>query len=183
MDEYVELAKAAIATYVKKKASLKAPETLSAEMLQLQSAIFVSIKKDGMLRGCIGTIQPCCACMAEEIIQNAISACSRDPRFPAVRKEEIQELCVSVDVLSEPEPVQSVEELNTTRFGVIVSNGYRRGLLLPNLEGVDTVQDQLMIALQKAGIWAREEYAVERFEVIRHEEGGSTWPSVFEQCV
>jgi len=135
--------------------------------------VFVSIKKHGALRGCIGTISPVYDCIADEIINNAISACSRDPRFDPVKPEEINSLSVSVDLLAEAEPVSSVADLDVVRYGVIVSRGYRRGLLLPNLEGVDTVEYQLQIALSKAGINPAEKYSIERFEVARHEEGGS----------
>ena len=111
-DGYVELAKAAIFAFTEKGTVLEIPERLAEQMRTNRAAVFVSIKKNGQLRGCIGTIIPCYACVAEEVIQNAISACSRDPRFTPVRKEEIPELCVSVDVLTEPEPIASIEELD-----------------------------------------------------------------------
>ena len=179
-DEYVELAKAAIARYAEAETVLAIPQELPDSMRQNRAAVFVSIKKRGQLRGCIGTIIPCCECVAEEVIQNAISACSRDPRFPPVRENEIHDLSVSVDVLTEPEPVLSADELDPSRYGVIVSSGYRRGLLLPDLAGVDSVEDQLMIALQKGGIRTHEAYQMERFEVIRHETCADRWPSVFD---
>lgn len=136
-----------------------------------KAGVFVSIHKNGALRGCIGTISPVCETVAEEIVRNAVSAGTCDPRFPAVRESELPYLSYSVDVLGEAEPVKDVGELDVRRYGVIVSKGRRRGLLLPDLDGVDTVEEQLRIARQKAGI--REEdadVAVERFEVIRHGE-------------
>ena len=107
--------------------------------------------------------------IAEEIIENAISAATEDPRFPVVSKDELKDLDISVDILGEPEPVESLDELDAEVYGVIVRSGFRRGLLLPNLEGVDSPRKQIAIALQKAGIGFHEKYQVERFQVIRHE--------------
>lgn len=121
-----------------------------------------------MLRGCIGTIEPTQGNIALEIIENAISAGMKDPRFEPVEEEELPYLIYSVDVLMEPEPISSMEELDVEKYGVIVSKGFRRGLLLPNIEGVDTPQEQVKIALQKANISEYEDYKLERFEVIRH---------------
>ena len=100
--------------------------------------------------------------------QNAVSACSRDPRFPPVTAAELDSLEYSVDVLGQPEPVTSPDQLNVKKYGVIVSCGGRRGLLLPDLEGVDTVEQQINIARQKGGISSQEKYTLERFEVVRH---------------
>jgi AmmeMemoRadiSam system protein A len=138
-------------------------------MMEERAGVFVSLKKHGQLRGCIGTIAPTCPCIADEIIQNAISAGTKDPRFSPVRESELDDIVYSVDVLGEPEPVDDVSQLDVIRYGVIVSSGYKRGLLLPNLEGVDTVEQQVEIARQKAGIGRNEDYSLERFEVIRHE--------------
>ena len=121
------------------------------------------------MRGCIGTISPVCRNVAEEIIQNAVSAGIHDPRFPSVREEELPLLEYSVDVLGGTERIQSEDQLDPLRYGVIVTRGRKRGLLLPNLEGVDTVEEQLSIARQKAGIREDEtDVELERFEVIRH---------------
>ena len=128
----------------------------------------MSLKEDGKLRGCIGTIQAVQGCLAEEIIANAVSACSQDPRFSPVETWEVDRLTVSVDVLGETEGISSPEELDVGRYGVIVTKGSKRGLLLPNLEGVDTVEQQIDIARQKGGINSREKYTLERFEVVRH---------------
>jgi AMMECR1 domain-containing protein len=106
--------------------------------------------------------------VADEIIRNAVSAGMEDPRFPPVKQEELPYLSYKVDVLGEPEPVQSKEQLDPKRYGVIVSSGYRRGLLLPDLDGVDTVEEQLRIACLKAGISPSEPYQISRFEVVRH---------------
>ncbi|MFZ5649883.1 MAG: AmmeMemoRadiSam system protein A [Bacillota bacterium] len=132
------------------------------------AGVFVSLKKDGMLRGCIGTIFPQYSNTIEETINNAISAGHRDPRFHPVRPEELDDLDISVDVLHAPEPVKGKEGLDPARYGVIVRSGRRQGLLLPNLEGVDTVDQQIDIARQKAGIGPGEPIEIERFEVVRH---------------
>jgi len=137
------------------------------ELKKHQAGAFVSLKKNGQLRGCIGTIQPVYENLAEEIAANAISAGTRDPRFMPVSQSEMDSLSYSVDILGEAEPCRR-QDLDPKRYGVIVTSGQRRGLLLPDLEGVDTVEQQLTIALQKAGIKANEPYAIERFEVKRY---------------
>lgn len=131
-----------------------------------KAGAFVSIKKSGQLRGCIGTFLPVHENLAQEIAASALSAGLKDPRFVPVSAGELESLVYSVDILSEPEPCQK-EELNPKTYGVIVSLGSRRGLLLPDLEGIDTVEEQLSIALQKGGISPHENYAIERFEVKR----------------
>ncbi|MCX7614297.1 MAG: AmmeMemoRadiSam system protein A [Clostridiales bacterium] len=167
-DEYVRLARLSLETYIMDNKRMKRPELLTAELLLRRAGVFVSLKKDGRLRGCIGTITPLTSCVADEIIRNAISAATEDPRFEPVTKEELPFLVYSVDVLDEAEPVSSIKELDVKRYGVIVTSGKRRGLLLPNLEGVDTEEQQVQIALQKAGILQGENYQIERFEVVRH---------------
>ena len=146
------------------------PEDLPEEMLQRRAGVFVSLHKDGRLRGCIGTIQATRRNIAEEIMENAVSASTRDPRFGPVLPEELDTLEIGVDVLGDTEKIQSKDELDVKHYGVIVSKGFRRGLLLPNLDGVDTVEEQIAIALSKAGISPREKnFEMERFEVVRHE--------------
>lgn len=167
-DPYVKLARASVESWVRNRKRLNVPEGLPDEMLSKRAGAFVSIHKNGQLRGCIGTISAAEDSIAEEIIQNAISACSRDPRFSPITEEELQYLEISVDILGRPEPVGSASMLDVKRYGVIVSCGTRRGLLLPNLEGVDTVEDQVRIARQKGGISSHERYSLQRFEVVRH---------------
>lgn len=179
VDPYVALARASVETYVRTGKPLELSDYLEnhteqgelpKEMLNNQAGVFISIHEWGELRGCIGTIAPTTACIAEEIIQNAISASMRDPRFPAIEVGELGYLEISVDVLGETEPVSSAKELDPKRYGVIVTKGFRRGLLLPNLDGVNTVEDQVTIAKQKAGIRVSDtDVELERFEVIRHE--------------
>jgi len=137
-----------------------------------KAGVFVSLHKKGKLRGCIGTYLPSQPSIAEEIIENAISAATRDPRFPPMKEEELKDVEISVDVLSEPEPVKSKKELDPKKYGVIVSKGWQKGLLLPDLKGVDTVEYQLEIAKQKAGLFGipDEELDIYCFTVTRYEE-------------
>jgi AmmeMemoRadiSam system protein A len=165
---YVKWARQALETYVIEGTISKIPEDLPAEMLRRRAGVFVSLKKDGELRGCIGTFMPTRDNVSEEILHNAIAAGTEDPRFHPVTPEELEDIVYSVDVLTSPEPVDSLDQLDPKRYGVIVKKGYRTGLLLPDLEGVDTVEEQLKIALQKAGIWPEKGYKIERFEVERH---------------
>ncbi|MBO5077124.1 MAG: AmmeMemoRadiSam system protein A [Clostridia bacterium] len=167
-DPYVRLARASVEAWVRRRERIAVPEGLPEEMVKRRAGAFVSLHKNGQLRGCIGTILATRKSLAEEIISNAISACSRDNRFSPVRPDELCSLEISVDVLSEPEPVDSPAELDVKRYGVIVSHGPKRGLLLPDLDGVDTVEDQIGIARRKGGISADEPYRLERFEVVRH---------------
>jgi MEMO1 family protein len=167
-DSYIALARKALETYVKQKKVMDIPPGLPDEMQKDTAGTFVSIKMHGQLRGCIGTISPTQDNIAGEIIQNAISAGTRDPRFEPVESDELDSLVYSVDILREPEPISSTDMLDVKKYGVIVRSGFRSGLLLPNLEGVETPQKQVEIALSKAGISPREEYSMERFEVVRH---------------
>ncbi|MCR4432335.1 MAG: AmmeMemoRadiSam system protein A [Tepidanaerobacteraceae bacterium] len=167
-DPYVRLARQTLETYVKEGRIPEIPADLPEDMLAGRAGVFVSIKKHGELRGCIGTYLPTRKNIAEEIQHNAISAGCEDPRFDPVKPEELPELVYSVDVLTKPEPVDSPDKLDPKRYGVIVKKGYRSGLLLPDLEGVDTVEEQISIALRKAGISPDEDYKLERFEVVRH---------------
>ncbi len=167
-DAYVRLARASVESYVRDRRRISIPDDLPREMLEKRAGAFVSIHKHGELRGCIGTISPVTDCIAQEIIDNAVSAATRDPRFPAIQPDELKWLYISVDVLREAEDIDSKEQLDVKRYGVIVTSGRKRGLLLPDLEGVDTVDKQIEIAKQKAGIRGFEKYSLQRFEVIRH---------------
>lgn len=145
------------------------PEYVTERMLKERAGVFVSIKKDGNLRGCIGTIYPTQENIAKEIIRNAVAAGFHDPRFEEVTEDELDSLVYDVDILSAPEKVTSISELDPKKYGVIVRKGARQGLLLPDLEGVDTIEEQLKIACRKAGIdYAREDFEIERFTVERH---------------
>jgi len=166
MHPLVRLARRTVEAFVRKDEVVR-PKRLSAEMKQ-RAGVFVSIHKLGELRGCIGTFEPQHANVAEEIVANAISSAMRDPRFSPVTKKELKKLDYSIDVLSRPEPVESIEQLDPKRYGVIVEAGWRKGLLLPDLEGVNTVEEQVRICRLKAGIEPDEEVKLYRFEVKRY---------------
>ena len=167
-DPCVQLARASLESYILSRKIIDVPQDLPEDLTARRAGAFVSIHEHGQLRGCIGTISPARSNLAEEIIFNAISASTRDPRFPPIRKEELPFLEINVDVLGEPEDIESEDDLDVKRYGVIVTNGLRRGLLLPDLDGVDTVQQQIAIAKQKAGIASYEKVSLQRFEVVRH---------------
>lgn len=167
-DAYVKLARYTIEHYVKEGVMPRLPEGLPDEMMNNRSGVFVSLHKDGQLRGCIGTFKPTRDYLALEIMHNAISACSRDPRFDPVTPDELASLVYSVDVLGDVERIEDINALDPKRYGVIVSHGQKRGLLLPNLPGVSTVMEQLEIARSKAGMYEDEPCDLARFEVVRH---------------
>jgi len=168
MHPLVKLAKETIESFVQTGREPAPPDPLPAEM-QGEAGAFVSIHdKAGDLRGCIGTIEPTQPSLAQEVIRNAVAAATRDPRFSLIEPHELVGLDIKVDVLMPPEPVAGPEDLDVQRYGVIVESGWRRGLLLPDLEGVDTVEMQVGIALQKAGIRPDEDYQLQRFEVKRY---------------
>ena len=167
-DPYVRLARKSLEEYIRKGRRISMPEDLPEEMRKTRAGAFVSIHKHGKLRGCIGTIEPVTDCVAQEIIRNAVSASTQDPRFDPITPDELKWLEINVDVLGKPERIDSIAQLDVKRYGVIVSCGGRRGLLLPDLDGVDTPEQQVSIALQKGGIRGSEKYRMERFEVIRH---------------
>lgn len=165
----VRLARLSFETYVREGKSIPVPDVFPKEWTTRRAGVFVSLHKRGELRGCIGTISPLTGSIAEEIIMNAVSAAVHDPRFRPVTAEELPEIDCSVDVLSPAEDIRGPEELDVKRYGVIVSSHGRRGLLLPNLDGVDTVEEQIDIARRKAGISLGEPYKLQRFEVVRYE--------------
>ena len=167
MHPLVRLAKETVEEYVTNGEIISPPPDLPAEMTG-EAGVFVSLKKNGELRGCIGTLQPTRENIALEIIQNAVSAATQDPRFPPVTTSELGEIEYSVDVLSEPEKISGKDELDPKKYGIIVQSGERRGLLLPDLEGVDTAEEQIRIAAMKAGIYSAEEIELYRFEVKRY---------------
>ena len=167
---YVKLARQSLNYYFKNKRLMIASDDLPKEMLEEKHGVFVSLKKFGQLRGCIGTIFPTTDSVANEIIRNAIQAALADPRFLEVTEGELVDIDISVDVLTDPIKATK-EELNPKIYGVIVSKGQNRGLLLPDLEGINTVEEQLSIACQKGEIDPNGDYDIEKFEVIRYKEG------------
>jgi len=167
-DAYVRLAREAIEAWVQKRQEIQPSVDIPEEMLHTRAGAFVSIHKNGALRGCIGTTAPTRKNLAQEIIENAESAATRDPRFSPITEDELPWLDISVDVLGTPEEIGSPDELDVKRYGVIVSSGRKRGLLLPDLSGVDTVEQQISIAMKKGGIRKNEPVRLQRFEVVRH---------------
>jgi hypothetical protein len=168
MHPLVALAKEAVELYIRNGSILTIPEHgLPAESTQ-RAGVFVCLKSKGMLRGCIGTFQPAEPDVAHEIVRNAISAATCDPRFPCIQDHELGALEYSVDVLSPTEAVEDKSMLDPKRYGVIVQAGGKRGLLLPDLEGVDTAEQQISIAMQKAGIAPGTPVKLFRFEVKRY---------------
>ncbi len=166
MSPLVKLARQTVESYVKEG---KVPQvTEPTPEMRERAGVFVSIHKEGELRGCIGTFEPVTGNVAEEVIANAVSSATRDPRFPPVTPGELEDLEYSVDVLTRPEPVEGPEALDCKKYGVIAQCGWRRGLLLPDLEGVDSVDYQIAICRQKAGIHPDEPVKLYRFEVKRY---------------
>lgn len=169
MHPLVLLAKETVELYVKnRKVREVRDEELTPEMKE-RAGVFVCLKIRGMLRGCIGTFEPRELTIAHETVRNAINAASCDPRFTCVRSDELDSIEYTVDVLTQPERIMDKNELDPRKYGVIVQAGQRRGLLLPDLEGVDTVEYQISIAMQKAGISAGTSVELYRFEVRRYQ--------------
>ena len=164
----VILARKSIIYYLQNRKKLPLPDDLTPELIDQQAGVFVSLKKGGRLRGCIGTFLPNKSSIALEIIENAVSAALYDPRFSPVTFDEVESLSISVDILSPPEIVKDINLLDPRKYGVIVSCGHKKGLLLPDLEGVDTVEQQIDIARQKAGIYRGENFKIERFQIKRY---------------
>jgi len=161
----VKLAKETVESYIREGKTPQAEELIP-EMKE-RAGVFVSIHKHGELRGCIGTFEPTKDNVAEEVITNAISSATKDPRFPPVAVSELDDLEYSVDILTEPEPAKNMGRLDPKKYGVIVESGFRRGLLLPDLEGVDSVEEQVAICRLKACISAGEPVKLYRFQVRR----------------
>ena len=188
MNPLVSLAKQAVENFIKEGKVLSLPADLSEEFLAKRAGTFVTIEKDGQLRGCIGTYLPTRINVAEEIIRNAIAAATEDYRFGPIQKEELPRLSYTIYILSYPEPVKNVKELDPKKFGIIVKTGpftypnqenvvfngvvpYKTGLLLSDLEGVDTIEKQLSIACQKGGIDPeKEKIFIYRFTVEKYQQ-------------
>ncbi|MDI6603129.1 MAG: AmmeMemoRadiSam system protein A [Patescibacteria group bacterium] len=186
MNPYILLAKQAVENFIKEGKIIEPPRDLPEEFLNKRAGTFVTIEKDGELRGCIGTYLPTRVNIAEEIIRNAIAAATEDYRFEPIKIDELPKLSYTVYILSYPEPVKDLKELDPKKFGIIVKTGpltypnqdnvvfdgvvpYKTGLLLPDLDGVDTVEKQIAIACQKGGIDPQREkifiykFTVEKF--------------------
>ncbi|MDX9715326.1 MAG: AmmeMemoRadiSam system protein A [Dissulfurispiraceae bacterium] len=168
MHPFAALAKSAVEEYIRNGSILPEPEELSSD-LQSTAAAFICLKSHGDLRGCIGTFMPAYKNLFYEIVNNSIAAATKDPRFEPVSADELGDIQYTVDVLSEPEKVEDISELDPKKYGVIVSKGNNRGLLLPDLEGVNTVEEQLRIAKMKAYIDPNDDdISISRFVVQRY---------------
>lgn len=175
MDIYIKLAKNTIKTFLLTQKVLEVSDDLSSQLLTKRAGVFICFKNKGELRGCIGTFMPVYNNLAEEIINNTMAAATEDYRFMPISADELDQLKITIDILSEPQKIEDEEinQLNPKVFGVVVKSedGYRTGLLLPDLEGVDTIEEQISIACQKAGIdHYTENFTVYKFTVERHEE-------------
>ena len=167
-DSFVQWARRCVETFVKTGKPIEFQNDLPEELMQTKAGVFVTLKENGQLRGCIGTFEAARENIAQEIWHNAVSACSQDHRFSPVRPEELDDIVYSVDVLTKPQPVNDVSALNPKVDGIIVQSGAKRGLLLPDLEGIDTLDQQIAIAKQKAGIASDEKVQLFHFQVKRH---------------
>lgn len=149
---------------------VKPPENLPEEFLNKKSGVFVTIEKQGKLRGCIGTYLPARENVAKEIISNAIGASTEDYRFGLINKEELPYLSYTVYILSEPELVKDIKELDPKKYGIIIKSGLKSGLLLPDLGGVDTIEKQVSITCQKGRINPEiENIIIYKFTAEKHE--------------
>ena len=169
-DALVALARQAVETVVRGGRPPE-PDPIGPDQGPARAGVFVSLHlPDGSLRGCVGTFEPTRRTLAEEVVGSAVGAATRDPRFLPVRPNELEGLRLAVDVLEEPEDIEGVEQLDPSRYGVIVrTDDGRQALLLPDLEGVDTAEKQLSIVCRKGHIDPRRDrYRLQRFRVTRH---------------
>ena len=166
--DIVKLARFTVENFVRTGEKPEQPADVPKELRETRAGAFVSLHEFGELRGCIGTFMATQECIADEIMENAVSSCSRDPRFPPVTADDLDHLVYSVDILGELEEVDSEEALDPKKYGVFVRSGWKSGILLPDLDGVDTVEEQLSIAKRKAGIDPDEPVSMYRFEVQRY---------------
>ena len=167
-DEYVKLARMTLKEFLSTGKIIDIPEDMGDEFFKRKGGVFVSLKDSGGLRGCIGTTGGIESNLGREIIRNAIKAGTEDPRFDPLSLEELIDLEITVDVLSVPKPTDDIKELDPKKFGVIVYNEYKQGVLLPDLKGIETGYEQIKIALNKAGIEENEDYSIKLFTVTRH---------------
>ena len=188
MHPLVQLSKAAVENYLERGEVISPPENFPKKFLKKKAGTFVTIKKDGELKGCIGTYLPVQENIAKEVIRNAISAATEDYRFEPIKKEELSSLSYTIYILKEPELVKDIKKLNPKKYGVIVKsipvisldNGTKRlfssqtsiksGLLLPDLKDIDTPEKQISVACQKGGIDPREEeIIIYRFKAKKYD--------------
>ena len=166
----VRLAAEAIATFLSDQRAIEPPDALFVEMpdARVPAGVFVCLKRQGELRGCVGTTEPAHATLAVEVIQNAIGSATRDPRFPPIERSELDELEISVDVLGPAEPVLDFSGLDHRRYGIILQSTNRHSVLLPDIEGINSVAEQMEVARKKAGLGVNDPVEIRRFEVKRY---------------
>lgn len=164
------LARQAIEYYLVHRTYLPVPKDLPRELYEQKAGVFICLKIHGQLRGCIGTFHPQHDHIITEVIHNAVSAAVEDPRFSSVTLKDLSNINISVDILTPPESIDSPNQLDPKQYGVIVQRGWRRGLLLPDIEGVNSIQEQISIARAKAGIKPNEPVELFRFRVERYSE-------------
>jgi len=165
-----DLARRAVEDYIINGTEVEIREDELPQILKEKAGVFVTLKKNNKLRGCMGTFRPVQKNAAYEIVNNAMTAAENDPRFPEVNKEELNDIKISVDILSEPEHVRDKTELSPGKYGILVKGGHQTGLLLPDLEGIETAEKQLNIAKRKAGLKEDAEVEIYRFTVSRFNE-------------
>ena len=166
----VKLAAQAIETFLSDQRVIEPPETLFTEMpdARMRAGVFVCLKRQGELRGCVGTTEPVQGTLAKEVIENAIGSAIRDPRFPPIQRSELEDLEISVDVLGPAELVLDLSGLDHRRYGIILRSGLRHGVLLPDIEGINSVAEQVEVARKKAGLRSDDPVEIRRFEVKRY---------------
>ena len=166
----VMLAAEAIGTFLSEQRVIEPPDTLFVGMpdARVPASVFVCLKREGELRGCVGTTEPAQGTLAKEVIENAIGSATRDPRFAPVQQSELGDLEISVDVLGSTEPVLDLSGLDHRRYGIIVRSGTRHSVLLPDIEGINSVAEQVEVARKKAGLGATDPIEIRRFEVKRY---------------
>ncbi len=170
-EEYItNLARRAVEEYIVSGKEVEVDEDELPDILKKEAGVFVTLKKNGELRGCMGTFRSVQKNAAYEIISNAMTAAENDPRFPEVDKSELDDITISVDILSEPEKVDDKSELDPKKYGILVKGGHQTGLLLPDLEGIDTAEKQIEVARRKAGLSPNTKLEIYRFSVQRFKE-------------
>lgn len=163
MKDYISLAKSTIEKYIKENKVISLPKNLPKKFYEKKAGVFITIKKDGKLRGCIGTFLATKENIAKEIIENSISAATKDYRFMPVEESELPFLSYEVYILQNPEKILSIESLNPKKYGILIKSKDKSGLLLPGLDGIENAQEQISIACQKADISSKEKIEIFRF--------------------
>ncbi len=169
MNPYIILAKKTVEQYIKKGEIITPNENIAKEFLNQKAGVFITIEKNAQLRGCIGTYLATRKNIAEEIIYNAISAATKDNRFLPIEEKELPKLSYTVYVLGELEKVTDIRDLNPQKYGIMIESGIKKGLLLPDLKGIKTIEQQIFFCCEKAGINPEKENStIYKFEVKKY---------------